>query len=339
MKNMFNKPLVSIITPSYNQGRFIEETILSVKYQDYPYIEHVIVDGGSTDNTLEILQRCNNSIKWISEPDKGFADAVNKGIHMSSGQIIAIQNSDDTYHSCDAISKAVESFKRKSLVGVVFGDSATIDQDGRIINSGERAHQGYNFPALLCSEIIIPQASAFISRSALEAVGGKLDTNIDWCADFDLWVRIGLQFPIIYIPEVLANYRIHPEHRQRNSSYASLNPRDRRRALDKMFSISGLPPEIQALRNRAYAGTYLNESSRLCSFGRTKETGKRIATAIRLYPPYLLSRRLFNVNRSLFIAFLKPLLGEGVIDYLRRVKHSIQREDMQEEKVQSRWWE
>ena len=89
-------PLVSVVTPSYNKGRFIEETILSVKNQTYPRIEHIVVDGGSTDGTLDILKKYGDSLIWISEPDKGQSDAINKGWRMSKGDILAYLNADDT---------------------------------------------------------------------------------------------------------------------------------------------------------------------------------------------------------------------------------------------------
>ena len=101
-------PLVSVITPSFNQGRFIEETIESVLSQDYPNVEYLIIDGGSTDNTLETLRRYEDKLSWICEPDKGQADAINKGFRKAQGDILCWLNSDDTYEA-GAISKAVES--------------------------------------------------------------------------------------------------------------------------------------------------------------------------------------------------------------------------------------
>jgi len=332
-------PLVSIITPAYNQGKFIEKTILSVKHQDYPYIEHLVIDGGSTDNTLDVLHKYSDVVRWISEPDKGFADAVNKGIRMSSGDILAIQNSDDTYHDRSAIRKAVDAFIGNPTAGVIFGDSAIIDENNKLLNYGERAYQGYNFSAFLCSEFSFPQSSAFIRRSALEAINGKLDTDVDWCADFDLFIRIGLRFPLIYIPEVLANYRVSAKHRNARLSYAFLNPRDRRRVLKKVFSSHDLPPEIQRLKGKAYAGTYLVEASRLCSFGLMKEAVKCIITAIRLYPSYLFNQRLFQINRNMFYKYLELILGKKMFNSLIKMKHSIQKRNVREEEPQSyMWW-
>jgi len=317
---MNRKPLVSIITPSYNQGQFIEENILSIAYQDYPYIEHIVIDGGSTDNTVQVLSKYSARVKWISEPDKGFADAVNKGIRMASGEILAIQNADDRYHSPKAVSIAVAAFNNNPSVGVIFGDSAIIDQDGRIINTGQGAHRGYSFSALLCSEFIVPQASAFFSRAALEAIGGSLDMDVDWCADFDLWVRIGLKYPIIYIPEVLADYRIHPTQRNADPEYAKRNPTHRRLVLDKVFAMPNLPPEIKRLKNRAYAGTYLNQAWRLASFGHLKEAVSSLAIAVKLYPPYLFSRKMFAFLRHMFYSYLKVRLPEKQLAQLRTLR-------------------
>jgi glycosyltransferase involved in cell wall biosynthesis len=117
-------PLVSIVTPSYNQGQFIEETTLSVKNQDYPNIEHIVVYGGSTDEILEILKRYEGTynLRWISEPDEGHADAVNKGFAMAKGEIISWLNSDDVYFDKGTISSVMEAFQRHSEADIVYGN-------------------------------------------------------------------------------------------------------------------------------------------------------------------------------------------------------------------------
>src|SRR4030042_5781339 len=109
-------PLVSVITVSKNSARFIEDNILSVKYQDYPRIEHIVVDGGSTDSTVDILRKYE-TVRWISEPDNGVTDAFNKGIGMASGDILAFLNSDDVYHSRDSVRKAVVATASKPEAG------------------------------------------------------------------------------------------------------------------------------------------------------------------------------------------------------------------------------
>ncbi|MCK4733699.1 MAG: glycosyltransferase, partial [Methanophagales archaeon] len=120
---MKDKTLVSIITPSYNQGRFIEDALLSVKNQDYPNIEHIIVDGGSIDNTLEILRKYENeyNLRWISEPDEGQSGAVNNGFRMAKGEIIGWVNSDDGYFDVSAISSVVKYFDKYKGADVIYG--------------------------------------------------------------------------------------------------------------------------------------------------------------------------------------------------------------------------
>ena len=113
-------PLVSIITPSYNRARFIEETILSIQEQSYPRIEHIVVDGGSSDGTLQILMKYGDQLSWISEPDEGMYDAINKGFRRAQGDILAWLNTDDTYVVPDAVSTALSFLIDKPQVGMVY---------------------------------------------------------------------------------------------------------------------------------------------------------------------------------------------------------------------------
>src|SRR5688572_25596277 len=126
------QPLVSIVTPSYNQGRYIEETIQSVLNQDYPNLEYLVLDGGSTDETLEILKRYEGRLVWISEKDRGQADAINKGFHLAKGRILGWLNSDDTY-SPGAIRKVAQYFQTHRDVGLLYGEGYHVDTAGKII--------------------------------------------------------------------------------------------------------------------------------------------------------------------------------------------------------------
>src|SRR5438128_8552250 len=124
-------PLVSIVTPSYNQGRFIEDTIRSVLAQDYPNLEYIVVDGGSTDHTLDVLRRYEGRLRWVSEPDRGQSEAINKGFRMARGEIVSWLNSDDTYVP-GAIGKAVAHLGARPEVVMVYGEGYLLDEGGRV---------------------------------------------------------------------------------------------------------------------------------------------------------------------------------------------------------------
>lgn len=199
-------PLVSIVTPSYNQGRFIEETVLSVKNQDYPDIEHIIVDGGSTDDTLEILKRYEGTynLRWISEPDEGQADAVNKGFDMAQGEIIGWLNSDDVYFDTGTISAVVEAFQKHPEADVVYGDCAYIWEDGTILRI--QCVPGFRYSRLLRG-CFLEQPAVFFRRHVVES--HKLDVRLKVAIDYEYWLRIGREYRFYRLPHILAADRNH----------------------------------------------------------------------------------------------------------------------------------
>ncbi|HAV42944.1 TPA: hypothetical protein DCX15_02885, partial [bacterium] len=196
--------LVSIITPSFNQVNFIEETILSVKDQDYPEIEHIVIDGGSTDGTIEILKKYPH-LTWISELDEGQVEAINKGFKMAKGEVITWLNSDDTYLQ-DTLSVVGGYFATHPDVDMVFGDCRQVDQDGKII--GRIKGHSFNLTHLIPRNCI-PQPAVFFKRKILERVG-YLNPKWQHAFDYDYWLRIGLAgYRIDYLPKTLANFRLH----------------------------------------------------------------------------------------------------------------------------------
>lgn len=199
-------PLVTLVTPSFNQGRFIKETIESILSQNYTPIEYMVIDGGSTDETLEILKSYRNRFYWISEKDQGQSNAINKGWRRARGEILAWLNSDDIYLP-GAISKAVFFLKSHPEAGAVYGEGYHIEEDGRIIE--RYPTEPYNRQRL-AETCYICQPTVFIRRAVLEEVG-FLDENLQYCMDYDLWFRIVKKYAFGYVPEYLACTRFYRE--------------------------------------------------------------------------------------------------------------------------------
>ena len=201
-------PLVSIVTPSYNQGRFIEETILSVQNQDYPHIEHIIVDGASRDNTVAVLKEYEGTynMRWISEPDEGHPDGVNKGFRMAKGAIIGWLNSDDVYADRGTVRAVVEAFQKHPGVDVVYGDAIFIGEDNTILRV--QCAPGFSYRRLL-QWCFLEQPAVFFRRRVIEA--HQLDVRVKVALDYEYWLRIGKEYRFCHLPRVLAADRNHSQ--------------------------------------------------------------------------------------------------------------------------------
>ena len=201
---MSDLPLVSIVTPTYNMGSFLEETIRSVLSQDYPRIEHIVMDGGSTDNTLEILTRYEGKLSWVSEPDEGQADAVNKGFLCARGEIFAFLNADDTYLP-GAIVTAVRQFQADPGLAVVYGEAWYTREDGTFL----RRYPTDPFDARrLNSLCFICQPASFIRSDVFREVG-MLNPKLHLTLDYDLWLRIAKRHRMKKVDEYLATSRMY----------------------------------------------------------------------------------------------------------------------------------
>ncbi|MCJ7716732.1 MAG: glycosyltransferase, partial [Anaerolineales bacterium] len=201
---MNSTPLVSIITPSYNQVNFLEYTIQSVLKQDYLNLEYGIVDGVSTDGSLDILKKYDPHLSWwISEPDQGQAQAINKGIARSKGNIIAWINSDDIYLP-NAIRQAVMALDDED-VDLVFGNAVTIDESGAPLN--ELVFDDWDLGDLLRFRVIC-QPAVFMKRAVWEDANG-LSSELHYMLDHQLWIKIASRFRVKYVPEFWAASRSH----------------------------------------------------------------------------------------------------------------------------------
>lgn len=199
-------PLVSIITPSYHQAQYLEQTICSVLGQDYPNIQYLIADGGSTDGSVEMIQRYEARLAWwVSEPDQGQAEAINKGMARADGEIVAWLNSDDLY-APGAVRKAVDALMQNPKAGLVYGRAVSINPKGRPLNDLAFGRWGLND---LAAFKILTQPAVFVRRAAWEEAGG-LDMSYHLLLDHHLWLRIAARHPILGVPEVWAFARHHP---------------------------------------------------------------------------------------------------------------------------------
>ncbi len=198
------RPLVSIVTPSLNSAAFLEQAIESVLAQDYPDIEYLVIDGGSTDGTLEILRAHKARLTFVSEPDRGPAEAINRGFRLARGEVFAWLSADD-YYLPGAVATAVEQLAAHPAAGLVYGEADWVDAEGRRLG----AYPTGPFDAKrLATECFIAQPAAFLRREAFEAVGG-LDLRWRYTFDYDLWIRLAQRFSFAYVRTRLAASRMH----------------------------------------------------------------------------------------------------------------------------------
>lgn len=204
---MSHDPLFTIVTPSYNQVQFIEETIQSVQSQSAPGpVEHWIVDGGSSDGTLEVVGRYRSRVQWLSEKDEGQAHALNKGMMLARGEIIGWINSDD-YYLEDVFSRVADAFQRDANLQWAYGDFVVRNEvTDRTVT---RKPGPFDLGRLLVSPYIA-QPSVFFRRAVLAKVG-LFDASLRHAFDYDYWLRLGLRYPAAYIPAPLSCFRIHGE--------------------------------------------------------------------------------------------------------------------------------
>ena len=200
-------PLVSIITPSFNQARYLEATIQSVLEQDHPRLEYIIVDGGSTDGSVDIIKKYAGQLAWwVSEKDKGQTDAINKGFARANGEVLAWINSDDTYNA-RAVSSAVKYLTEHPQAALVYADCNFINAAGQVIGKFNSAQTNYR--RLRQGYVHIPQQTVFFRAEYWRDVG-PLDPSFYFAMDYDLWTRIAAKAVLKYLPgQTWANFRIH----------------------------------------------------------------------------------------------------------------------------------
>jgi len=323
---MADLPLVSIITPSYNQAAFLEQTICSVLGQSYPRIEYLLVDGGSNDGSAEIIQRYAHRLAWwVSERDSGQAEAINKGLRRASGEFVAWLNSDDLYLP-GAVAQAVAALTADPALGLAYGDAITIDAHGKPL--GRFAFGDWGLLDLVGFRIIC-QPAVFMRRSVLEQAG-YLEPSFHFMLDHHLWIRMARLAPVRHVastagPEPVqglwAAARHHPG--AKNVSQAAGFGRETLLVLDWMEKQPDLAALIQRNRRRVLAGAYRLNARYLLDDGLPKEALVSYWRALRSRPSFALkhAHRMAYAGLSLF--GLKQMLDPLVARLARRQRNSL----------------
>jgi glycosyltransferase involved in cell wall biosynthesis len=205
MSMMNDNPLVSIVTPSFNQAEYIEMTLQSVLRQEYAPIEYIVIDGASTDGSRDIIESYSDQLDyWISEPDQGQVEAINKGLRRATGEIIAWINSDDMYVA-GTVQEAVNALRGNPDVGMVYGDGIMVDGTNKLLDL--HTYRTYDALDLLCFDVLL-QPTVFMRREVLNNVG-LLSNDYHMVLDHDLWIRIAAERPILHVPSFWAVERTH----------------------------------------------------------------------------------------------------------------------------------
>jgi glycosyltransferase involved in cell wall biosynthesis len=247
-------PLVTVVTPSYNQGRFIRQAIESVLTQDCPNVEYLVMDGGSSDETVSILREYSGRLDWVSERDRGQASAINEGWRRGRGEILAWLNSDDTYLP-GAIRAAVSHLSHWPEDGAVYGEGYHTDESGRVI--GRYPTEAFDLDRL-SKTCFICQPTVFVRRSVAKQVG-YLDEGLQFCMDYDLWIRIGRVSRFGRLPGYLAATRLHGDTKtlgRRPEVYAEVLPMIQRH-------YGGVPPSWIYAYSKAVAEAAVMRGGRL----------------------------------------------------------------------------
>jgi glycosyltransferase involved in cell wall biosynthesis len=276
--------LVTIITPSFNQAAYLEQTILSVLEQDYSHIEYIVVDGASTDNSVEIIKKYESKLAyWVSEKDNGQADAINKGFARATGEIIAWLNSDD-YYLAGTISAAVKIFDEYPEVLLVYGNMLAVDEHGKTFNTLN--YKQLTLEDLLCFQII-GQPAVFMRRAALQTTSG-LDPAFHFLLDHHLWIRLAQQGKILHVPQTWAAARYHAE--AKNRAKAAEFGREAFRILDAAAQDENLAPSLAKVNRRAHASAHRVDARYLLDGGKPAAAISAWMRAFFIHPPTALAR-------------------------------------------------
>lgn len=297
---MTAQPLVSVVIPAYNHGAYLDAAIRSVLDQDYPRIELIVIDDGSTDDTKSVLEKYAEQFHFESQANAGQVATLNRGWQMSRGEILAYLSADDLLMPT-AVTRAVACLGKNSDAVLVYCDFNLVDPHSQVVRRVTTADFDY---ATMVSELLCyPGPGAFLRRSAFERAG-TWDRQFRQMPDFEYWLRLGLHGRFVRIPEVLAAFRVHPG----SLTFSSQNLDEAVRIIEQYFARPDLPAEIRALESRAAGNACL--------------LGAQLHFRAGSYRRGVASlRRAFQLNRA---NFFKPMLIRRLANALfNRIGHRL----------------
>lgn len=307
--------LVSIITPSYNQAAYLEQTLLSVLNQDHAPIEYIVVDGASKDASVEIIKKYSDRLAyWVSEKDGGQAEAINKGFARATGEIIAWLNSDD-YYLPGTVSAAVKMFEANPEVVLVYGNMLAVDEHGKTFNT--LTYKQLTLEDLLCFQII-GQPAVFMRRSALQKTDG-LDSTFHFLLDHFLWIQLAQHGKILHADQTWAAARYHAE--AKNRAKAAEFGREAFRILEAVAQDKNLAPVLSKVERRSRASAHRVNARYLLDGGQPAAALSAWVRAFFIHPPTALARM------NLFVSAILNLFGLGKLrSMILRVREARHRE-------------
>jgi glycosyltransferase involved in cell wall biosynthesis len=309
-------PRVSIVTPSYNQAAFIEETIRSVLLQGYPDLEYIIIDGGSSDESVQVIRKYESWLSyWVTEPDRGQTHAINKGWMRATGDILAYINTDDCYLT-GTIGTAAGEFCARPDVAMVYGAAAIIDVAGKQLRTWDA--QPYDLKSMLTTGSVIPQPATFFAKAAINQLG-YLSEQWDMIMDYEFCIRIATQYPVACLPKTLARFRDHPQSKTRRQFESMV-----KEVLEFLSTFS--PNQRSASEwptiKRATSGRLHHELALYYAIGRRQDFSMSSVELLRsfvIYPQFTLKHPLLTsyISRKIAVGYLK-VIGTWIATLMNR---------------------
>jgi glycosyltransferase involved in cell wall biosynthesis len=293
---MKKQPIVTVITPTYNRADYIIETVASILEQGYTNLEYIVLDDGSQDDTVSLLQRYKKELTLERHPNMGEANTVNKGFSMAHGAIVGVVNSDDPLLP-NAINNIVEFMIDHPEIGVVYPDWDMIDAEGKLITHVQT--YDYSYINMLRWHHCMPGPGTFFRKEVVDALNGR-DPQFRYVGDFDFWLRAGLITPFSRIPKTLATFRVHPT--SASTSQAGQHMAEEYITLiNKIYSLPNLTPEAVKIKNEAYSSAYYI-AGRVCEPGNFSERRNYFKKAL-LYAPL---KYMTEYRESRLFGFIIP---------------------------------